>query len=231
MTSSIYRRWIVCGLALFAAGSACAQISKQGNGYLFRMKFTKGQTITYVMKMNSQVGAQPANVAMQLTQKTVAVASGGKTATVNVTVGQPLLNGKPLPQNSKGPKTSTKPTSMTLTVDSMGHVQGGQQQTSIDLPSNPVAVGGTWKSSSSINQVGVSMEVFQTYKFIGMERVGGVNAAKVAVTMKGTGQIALTGSGTAWLSMADGWLIKNDSTMIITMGQMVIPSKVTIVRK
>ncbi|HWA84084.1 MAG TPA: hypothetical protein VG820_11645 [Fimbriimonadaceae bacterium] len=206
---------------------ASAQVTKRGNAYLFRTKYTKGQVITYVMNMKSSARGQAINVTMPMTQKVVSVTKSG-VATVSVSMGKLLMNGKPIGTGT--PATAQK---MTFEADSEGHVKGGgQQNTTISLPAKPIPVGGTWTATTNApTGMGQAMQVTATYKLIGFERKDGFQTAKVSVTMSGSGQMAISGSGTMWLNMADGSMVRDTMKMSMSMGSMQMPMDISITRK
>lgn len=223
-------KWTLTGLLLLAVGSASAQISKQGNAYLFRMKYTKGQTLKFVMKMTGQMNNQAFAMTMPMTEKVTAVSRAG-VATMNIAMGDMAMtvNGKPMTQ--KMPANMQK---VTVEIDSKGNTKGGggQQNTNVALPDKAVPIGGSWTANTTApTGMGQPMEVTATYKFTGIERVGGYNTAKIAVTMSGTGAMAVSGKGFLWLNMADGSMVKNSTKMSMTMGAMVMPMDMSITRK
>lgn len=219
------------GLAALMVCGASAQIAKQGNGYLFRMKFTKGQAISYVMHMTSQAPSGNVEVTAPMSQKTTDVtrSKDGPVATMTLTIGKMsmLMNGKPLDFPA-----ASKPNSVSMQIDSLGHVAGGKEsQTSVAMPEKPIPVGGSWSANTNVAQMGQSMQASATYKLLGFQKMGGFNAAKLSVSVLGAGQLSMKGSGTLWLDTRDGSLIKNTMKLTITMGKMVIPSDVSVTRK
>lgn len=214
-------------LSLFAFSGA--QITKQGSGYLFRVKFTKGQKTSYLMTMLSDMGAQKVNVTMPMSQTVTAVDKG--VATVKVQVGEMkmMLNGKPI-QNPAAAAGKT----LEIKMNNRGEMVGsgaGSQQTSIPLPAKPVAVGSTWSDSTTVPVAGQPMKVNATYKLLGFEKLGKYNTAKVAVTVKGAGQVTVNGKGTVWLNMSDGSMVKYINDVQTSMGGRQMPMKMTITRQ
>lgn len=223
-------KWTLTGLLLLVVGSASAQVSKHGNAYLFRMKYTKGQTFKYVMKMTGQMNAQAFAMTMPMTEKVTAVSPAG-VATMTMAMGDMAMtvNGKAM--NQKMPANMQK---VTVEIDSTGHAKGGvgQQNTSVALPEKPIPVGGTWTAKTNApTGMGQPMEVAATYTLTGFEKVGGFNTAKISVTMSGTGAMTISGKGFLWLNMADGSMVKNTTKMSMTMGAMAMPMDMSITRK
>jgi hypothetical protein len=220
-----FGRLVASGLTAVLFGVAGAQVTKQGNGYLFRMKFSPGKTTRYHMLSSGNMQGQKFTTTMVSTQKVLSAKGGIAKIEMKMSDVKVVVNGKPMSQ-----KMPQGMQSMTVQMDSMGNAAGssaGMQQTSISLPKSPVAIGSSWKSSATIPMQGQSMTVNATYKFLGIENIGRVRAAKVATTLSGTGQMAMTGAGTNWIDMSDGSLLKS-SIMVTVMG---IPVTVSVIRK
>jgi hypothetical protein len=242
LSSSGFAKVILAGLSGLVVASAGAQVSKHGDLYSFRMKFTKGQRIDYTMNMDGKVMGQKLLAKLPLSQVTTAVQ--GDIGTLTMTVGDPVMTISGRPFNRAMPSNVH---TGTMQVDSKGHVLGGAQtQTSVVLPDKPVRIGGTWSAKSTVaTQMAPSMDVVGTYKFVGLERVGGFNAArfsfvikevapkkpKVSKTGKPEPKMAVTGKGTLWINAADCTMIKSSSDMSLTMGSLVTPMLITISRK
>lgn len=240
LSKSRLLKLVAGGLSLLTIASAGAQVTKQGSVYSFRMKFVKGQRISYVTNMTGTVMGQKLIAKMPISQQTLAVQ--GDVATVKMAVGNLdiTINGQPF--NRQLPKEMQ---SGTMQIDSKGHVAGGpQQQTNVVLPDKPVPIGGTWTARTTIaTAMAPSMDVIANYKFVGMEKLAGYNAAKFTFTMKeaapkaGKGasaaqkKMAVSGKGTLWVNAADCSMVKSQSNMSLTMGTLVTPMLVTISRK
>ncbi len=185
-----------------------AQVTKQGNGYLFRMKFTKGQVMNY--KLTSQsTGAtpNPINVGMAMSMNVKKVSNGK--ATVDVKMGSMTMNGQPM--NSGAPMVQT------MTMDTMGAASGGNIAGSFggNYPAKAIPVGGTWSAKVPVQAPGaMGGNMAATYKFLGFQNVGGKQVAKVGMTMTGVS----SGSGTMLISAVDGSLISTNVTTTTKMG-------------
>src|SRR5688572_7694840 len=113
MTTRSTKLAALLGLALIVAANGAAQITKSGNGYLFRMKYAKGQTAKYAMDVkasikNPQTGkTQTMDMSMPMVSKVTAVSGG--TGTIQATVGpvKALVDGKPFNLPNNQPKTQT----------------------------------------------------------------------------------------------------------------------------
>ncbi|HVT13477.1 MAG TPA: hypothetical protein VHE55_14530 [Fimbriimonadaceae bacterium] len=214
-------------LLLLVVGSASAQIKKQGNGYLLRTKYTKGEVITYVTDTKTNAQGRDMLISMTMTQKVLSVSRTGA-ATVSMTMGKVLLNGKPM-----GQQVPEKMQKVTFETDSQGHVKGGgQQNTNVIMPDKPIPVGGTWSATTNAPiGTGQSMQVTVTYKLLGFEKKGKYQTAKISVKMSGSGQMAISGTGTMWLNMADGSMVEYVNKASMTFGSMQMPMDMTVIRK
>ncbi len=214
----------------FSATAALPQISKSGNGYLFRMKFTKGVISKYQMTATTSLptgGSMPFST--PFSQKVLSVANG--VATVEFTVGPPVVNGQ----------AQGKPTIQTLKLDSKGKIVGGsasQQVSNITFPDKPVGIGGTWSGEmAGPGQMGAGGKLTATYKLVAVKKVGNLDVAVVSSTVKGGGSgMTITGSGESMLRLSDGSLQSSNIKMTVTMpGQnggkpMILNSTVTVKR-
>lgn len=207
-------------------GLSGAQVTKQGAGYLFRMKFTKGSKANYVMNMDSNMSGQKVKVNMKMTQTVTAVNNGVGTLKFNIGAMTMSMNGKPMQNPAAGQMGKT----VEMKMDSRGKVVGGAstgQQTSVPLPANPVAIGKSWTETTTTPAMGQSVTVRATYKFVGIEG----SAAKLSISLTGTGQFSMSGNGFVWLDMADGSLLKSTTNVKMMMGQTPMPMVMTMTRK
>lgn len=222
----------IIALAITVLGGAVlpAQVTKQGAGYLFRLKFSKGQSYKYQMNMSGSGQGQTFIMRMPMTMTVVGVS--GVVGTVTYKIGPVSM--------SVGGKTTNMPNvrTMTLKLDNRGNVVSGadasqvQGMGTIGLPARPMAIGSTWsaKTKTAAGAAG-QMDVQATYRFVGIERQGGINSAKISMTMTGAGQANVKGSGTMWLAVSDGALVRTDTTMTVNMQGTTMPMSLSIVRK
>ncbi|MCO5295331.1 MAG: hypothetical protein M9921_00590 [Fimbriimonadaceae bacterium] len=179
---------------------APAQISKKGAGYLFRIKWTKGQTAKYTMTTTTSGGPSAMAVNMPMSLKVLSVAGG--VGEVEYNVGPASANGKPMGAAQK----------VVAKVDPRGKIVSGATQAqqmggNITFPEGPVKPGGTWTGSQTVPGPGGSMTINAKYKFVGIKSVGGQSVAQIDVSMSGGGgQMQITGSGSVFLRTADGSL-------------------------
>ncbi|MBL8048878.1 MAG: hypothetical protein JNJ45_09375 [Chthonomonas sp.] len=181
----------VAGLVLAGAETTQAQITKQGDAYLFRIKFTPGQTIKYLMNMNMTGTPQPMNMNMTVSQKVKSVK--GTTATIEATT-----SGIP----------GQKPMTQTMTIDNRGRATGAGAAggSQVAYPEGPVKVGQTWKGQ--LPGMGQGMGGDATYKLVAIKTVNGKQVAQVSLSMnlsQGTA-MKMSGTGTMYIFMSDGSL-------------------------
>lgn len=198
------------GIGLFAASDpARAQVTSQGGGYLFRLKFTKGQTIRYEMATSMQApGGKggPMNFSVPVTMKITDVKNG--IATVTSTTTMPAMGGK----------SKAQPMSETVKIDNRGRPQGDKassmQGMQMALPAGPIKVGGTWTDTIKGGAVpGMAMK--GSYKLLSVQ--GGV--ATISMSVSGDGQgMKISGTGTMKVAVADGWTQSAKLNMRMNMG-------------
>ena len=215
--------------ALFGAGaSAGAQITKQGDAYLFRMKFAKGHKLSYTVTSEAHLPNNPsamkAVVPMAMTVQDVK----GNVATVQMVSGPMTLNGKPMGQQQ----------TTVIKLDDRGKPIGGAvpgQQVATQLPEKPLKVGESYTSNNSVNMMGQQFAVKSVNKFLGIKKVGSRTVAAIATTIAGSGAMKSSGNGTAYLDVADGQLVSMTMNQKLTITQgaqaQTINSVVTVTRK
>lgn len=190
---------------VFALGAlaafAPAQIVKKGNGYLFRMKFSKGAVIRYTVKSTSPGLGGPKSPPMKINFPMVwnVLNVQGGVATIKALVGPVMLGQQQVLAQSQ----------TTVSIDgrgqSVGNTSTGQQITPT-LPLNPIRVGASWSATMPIQgAAGAQSDLTATYKFVGIKNVGGKQVALLSITTKG----ASRGSGTMQLLVSDGTLFSS----------------------
>lgn len=228
MTSTkIFVKGVLCLYLAQSALAASAQIAKSGPGYLFRMKYRPGATVAYEMTASGQMQGKKFGMTTPMTTKILSVAGG--VGTIKYVLGPFKVVSAGKSFNSKQTKT------VTLKQNSRGNVVGGAPGQmpggTIGLPANPVAVGESWKANTTVNTGTMPMTVAATYKFVGLEQMGRMRVAKIGVTMKGQGAAAVSGTGIMWLSVADGSMVKNTTSLNVSFQGNQMPMTMSIRRK
>jgi hypothetical protein len=177
-------------LLLGMAVGGHAQITKVGNKYQFRMMYTVGKTITSKMAMDTSVntgtgGSSMPAMKMAMPMKVKCTGKKGDVYTLVTTSGPMTMNGKAF--------QGSKPETVTVKANSKGEIVEGSASamnfSSMKLPTNPIAVGSTWKGT--INMPQGQGAVNANYKFNGVKTVNGPMGK-------------MNGSGTMNLLMSDG---------------------------
>jgi hypothetical protein len=217
------RSCVLVGLVALLVAPVSGQVSKSGNGYLLRMKLTKGATYAYDFTTSTAMpGGQPMAMTMSYTMKVQSVDAKG-VASVLMTATTPM---------------SKTPTTQTVKMDARGQLDGqpGMEQFgNVRMPEKALAVGGNWKSSQTFGTGATAMKADTTYTFRGLQNVGKVSCAvlDVSSSMKGTMSAATTGK--MYLEASNGMLYKSDLTSTMTMTQQgktqTIKSTIAIKRK
>lgn len=200
---------VLVGPSLHTA--AHAQVTKQGQGYLFRMKFTPGSTIRYTITstVNPPAGtknAKPMTFSMPQTMRVKSVDKG--IATIESTVDMSSMS------------PNAKPQTTTIRMDSRGNLIGntqGMSSMSTSFPQGPIRIGQSW--NAKMNQQGMSFD--GTYTLKSVRRVGSQELAEIAMSIKGGGGQAgtISGTGTMQVRTSDGSLQGMNMNMRMAMGQ------------
>lgn len=188
--------------------AASAQITKSGQGYLFRMQHKAGATFKYSVASTltgSTASTAPMKFTLPMTWKVLSVKNG--VATIDTTVG-PV---------SMGSSTMMQPTKNRIQLDARGRLVGNAgtgQQVTPALPEKPIKVGQSWSASAPVDlPMQGDKKVNATYTFKGFKTVNGKQMAELLV--KTTGQAA--GSGTMLLLASDGSLFRSSLRMNLAM--------------
>lgn len=188
-----------------SGNSANAQVTKQGAGFLLRMKFVPGQVMKYNVNMSMTMGkgAKPMNQTMPITMKVLSVQKG--IATIET-----MVDPRAISKDAQVQKATIK-------MDNRGNVVEGaasSQLANATYPQGPIRVGQSWKQPISTG----GMKMNSTYTFKGVKNVGGRSVADLGISFssQGGGAQSMSGTGNMLISTADGSLV--NSTIKMSMG-------------
>ncbi len=222
---------------LTAVGLPCrtsAQVTPVGGGYLFRMKFTPGQTMRYTMTMSmSGLPNQMKGFNNSSTFTMHVLRVQGDKATIRLDIPAMVMNGQTI-----RPAAQTQ-----ITMDNRGQMVGGAAATNglpqTVLPEKPLRIGQSFTQAIKGAPMGAAVAAQATYTLKGFQNVGGRKAAQLAIALKGQapggpqGSVSFNGNGTMLLTVVDGSLLRsqmaqkmigpgpNGSQMAITMNMSV----------
>jgi hypothetical protein len=210
------RRTLTAGAALAAGlttmGTAHAQITKSGDGYLIRMKFVKGTTAAYTMNSNITV-SNGTTMKLSIPFSTKVLDVKGDVGTLLYSVGPTSLNGM----------VQGKAQTSEVKMDSHGKANGKQlaqmKGVSIQLPEKPLKIGETYSRTMTIPVGQMTVNSTATYKFLGLKTVAGKQAAQFSMKAHGTGAITADATGVTNLAVSDGSLIDTNVTQTFTVKQ------------
>ncbi len=208
------KKWIgiiAIGFGVLGTGGLSnAQVTKQGTGYLMRVKYTKGQTLKYNMAVVSQMKGGPngGNMTMNMPMSMTALDVKNGITTLKVTSGPSKMMGQEMPKSEQ-----------TVKVDSRGRVIGGGTSMSSmtgAMPEKPVKIGQVWTQDVDMpmGATGSAMKMKGTYKLIS---VTGNVATMSASVVGGQSGMKMTGSGTMRMRIADGSLDGGILNMVMDM--------------
>jgi hypothetical protein len=227
MISRIARFSIPLACAALLAAQAGAQITSQKGGYQFRLRLVKGATMNYSVEYTVSSPTLPSGSVTVTSPMRIAIGDVvGGAASISESMGPVTMNGKSQPARN-----------VVVKVNSLGKAVAGQepgmQGATLAMPEKPVRVGGSWAASIPLNAGGANAkQVAVRYKLV---RVGMVAGRKVAVlNVAVTG--GATGSGTALLSVADGFLVSTNMSIKLTVpdnkgGQAAVTAVAKVTRK
>lgn len=191
-------------LGALAAPSASAQVRRAGGGYLFRLKLTNGQVVRYDAVVSQAVpgtSGKGLSVTLPFVQSVDRVRNG--VATLTLKMGPPVLNGQPIEDRAHVTH---------IQVDSRGQITGGANggTTGITIfPTNPVRPGATWNAAVPLPALGggTAPSASAVYRFVRMTSYHGKPAAELAVRVTSNRGGQISGSGTTYISAADGAML------------------------
>jgi len=195
-------RFGVLGALTFAAAGAFAQVTQQGNVYLFRLHLTQGEKLNFRVPFSiSGVGDTPMNLHFAMKLRVEKVTRTG-TATIHAKIDSGTFA---LP--------GIDPKGGSFVVDNRGRV--GDTGTSpvgfcVVYPRDPIAVGGTFVAPVASTMGGAGASTQATFKFIGFSGVGIHRVARF--TFKVAGNKAPGGS--VLVRTSDGVIEKYFTTFI-----------------
>lgn len=212
---------LMVGLSSGVLRPVGAQITKSGDKYVFRVKFTKGQVIHYLITTTARPirggKALPGSKGPIITTRTMtlkAVDVKGKVSTLEVSLGPSITDGKEVGQGQTGQ----------MQVDdhnkALNRAKGSPD--GAGLPPDPIKVGGKYSINQSAVRDGKPLSIQATYTFKGIKTVGGRQVAEIdAVTMtKGSAMtkesILTQGTSTVYLSVADGTIVSTTTRQTAT---------------
>lgn len=204
-------------ILLLGAAFGQAQIAKQGNAYLFRMKFTKGAKYAYKMNVDMTMpqgmggpGDGKANMVMSMNILVKDVKKD--VATVAYSASAMKMNGKDMGH----------PTQMEVKQNTRGKIVSGNVDTSnmgsVDLPEKAIKIGESWTTQTKMGVGGGSITVDAKYTFKSIKAVNGKQIAVLSVAMSSAAPMKMSGGGTVELYMADGALYSSDTTASLIPG-------------
>lgn len=208
MNKPIYALLLGAGL-LATATSARAQVTKNLNGYLLRVKYTKGTSIQLVAtnKIGGPKGSPGAGMTFQMpvTMDVVDVKNG--ISTVRIKVGAA----------SMGNQQMTAARTAVVLLDNRNKAQ--QQALpalSTTLPLQAVRVGTSWVAKAPVALgAGEPGKMTATYTFAGLKTVRGRPVAVINFKVNGAAQ----GSGTEYLLVSDGTLFGSEFDLQLNMAE------------
>ncbi len=185
-------RFFVGILVASAAIAAPAQVQKTKSGYLFQLKFTKGQVTKIDMSMIASSTKKAVNV--QIKTKCLSVDKKG-VATLEVTTPRGS-NNKPDVQQAQVDRHG-KP---------VGQTFGGFNGTFM-WPDKPIKVGQSWKGDMNLGDANMGKGTMTgTYKFEGIKTVNGKQVAAIRTFLDVTGEFNVAGTGVIYIKVGDGQL-------------------------
>jgi hypothetical protein len=205
MTSLCKAALSVAFVGLFSAHGV-GQVTKQGSAYLLRVRYSKGQVLTY-KTINGVEGDKGPGAGLRLNMPLTLTVTDvkGPYATVRCKVG-PALNGKAemFPSQTVIVRINNRNDTDNKAAAPVG----------MGLPKNAVRVGETWESDAPVNMGNGGVKTLHAiYKFNGIKTVDGMEVAQLSYQVSGAAQ----GGGSMSLLVKDGTIWSNRSRLSLNM--------------
>jgi hypothetical protein len=203
-----------------------AQVTKQGTGYLMRMKFTPGQTLKYSMTSGAKLIKDSMTVVIPIVMSVKSVQ--GNIATISLKSGPMVVNGAP---QAHDPQVAV------VKLDNRGRPAGGGQalQVAAELPERPIKIGEEFTTFKSVTIGTQQLKVTSVNRLTAIKKVGDRTVAVVEERRIGSGAMQIKGTGTTLLDFVDGSIISMKSQMAMVVGEgkdaQTIVNTLSIVRK
>jgi hypothetical protein len=203
------------GALLLVAGAALAWAGVQD--YNLKRTAKEGEVFKYKLNGTMEVMGTSVTLSAIMINKTTKVeANGDYTVESSQTEGKISFNGSEMEMPSSGSTMTTyKADGTVLDVKGEGVEMGGYRMANLlaaIMPEKPIKAGDTWTSSVKGDAKKGTVDVNGTYKFEAVEKGDSGETAKVTYELKETnGEAPATVSGTAWLELKTGNLIKIES--------------------
>lgn len=206
MTSLSKAALSIASLGLLSA-YGFGQVTKQGGGYLLRVRYSKGQILKYktINGVEGEKGQPGAGLRLNMPLTLTVTDVKGPYATVRCKVG-PALDGKAelFPSQTVIVRINNRNDTDNKVAAPVG----------TGLPKNSVRVGETWESDAPVNMGnGGVKRLHAVYKFNGIKTVDGMEVAQLAYQVSG----AAKGGGSMSLLVKDGTIWSNRSRLSLTM--------------
>lgn len=187
-------------------GSAIAQISPVGKGYLLRAKYVKGAVRHYTMTIITS--AATIKVVYPFSLKVVSVKKGvGK---LRFVAGPMKVGKQPLGQSQV----------IEASLNGRGVVVNGegavQQFGQMSFPEKPVRVGGVWKTTVDTMAGQMPMHVDGVFKLVGFKTLAKKHVAMISTTVKNSKSFPTSGHGTISLDVSDASLLRSEMNLVIS---------------
>ena len=211
---------LACGLA----GSALGQITKSGDAYLFRVRYSAGQTISFdTITTNASKGSSSAGVKFKtpMIMKVLSVVKG--IANLEVTMLPTIMVGSPtpvLPKNVVHVQLDER--NQTLNKSVIPNHQ-------LTYPTRPIKPGARWTAILPINNpaTGSIDQMDGQYLFAGMQQVDGQSVAVITYSLAGFAR----GQGTMKLLAKDGSMFSNEVLMSLNQTGSIERVRIVMTRK
>lgn len=209
---------LFAGLALASVAGAQAQVTKQGQNYLFRYKYAKGKSFTTNISATTSVTGielpkgQKASDTQNLKVVVNVTDFAKDIATLKVTVSQ---NGK-----SEAPQTIKSNTRGKVT----GANDAGNNIGVFIYPEKAIPVGHKWNAKTSMKQGQVTIATDTNYVFKGFKDLNGKKYAYIEATGVANSIVKMDFKTTYYVDMVDGFVHTSTTNMT---GKVPVDSKKT----
>jgi len=202
----VFRATLLTACALMSLSAAFSQ------EYTLKLNVKEGDTFKYRMSIEIDFGGQPVFVTTTVTNKVLKVEENGniqmESASSELTI---KFGDQEIPQPASPPtKITYKPNGSVAKVEGGDAMMQQMNASQMVYPEKPVKVGDKW--SDTVKHPAGELKI--DYEFVGVEKVGEVEALKIkttARTVNGKEGESYSADGFTWIDPKTGMAVKMET--------------------
>jgi len=186
-----------------------------GDAFTFKSSQKEGDVLKYKQVAKLDFQGMPIEFSASSTRKVIKIDASGN-VTVKEDVSDAKLNGADAPEGSGPGATTVTSTAKGEVVKIEGDRvdENAYRMANLELfiaPDKPVNAGDTWSYDIKENKTTGAVNAKANYTFVGDEKIGDIDAVKVKIAVKESGDSGASTEGFIWLRKSDCVMVKMTS--------------------